>query len=159
MSMAILRICLVADSVCLLYCNLIRYQFQFQEEQNVLFKWLPMKILDRNQHNLIMPSEIVGWICLKMKSDVLVTTGWLIWPISIFDDDRDDHEEDFGWEYDRDGSRLVRWSMIIMNAMFLVIMQRWVRYRWLLPISMFDDNKGKVSMIQVTLAYFDVRWW
>ena len=92
-----------------------------------------------------------------MKSDVLVTTGWLIWPSSMFDDDRYDREKDLRWEFDTDGSRLVRWLMIIINVMFLVIMQRWVRYRWLLPISMFDDNNGKVSMIQVALALLVVR--
>ena len=33
MSMTILRICVVADSVCLLYCNLIRYQhFSFMKQ-------------------------------------------------------------------------------------------------------------------------------
>ena len=53
-----------------------------------------MEILDRNQHNLTMPSKFAGQICLKMKSEVLVTKGWLIWPSSMFDDDRDDHEKD-----------------------------------------------------------------
>ena len=104
-----------------------------------------------------MSSNVAGRICLKMKSDIHVTTAWLIWPSSMFDNNRNDHEKDLGWEYDTDGFRLVRWSMIIMNTMFLMIMQRWVWYIWLLPFSMFDDNNGKVSMIQVALALFDVR--